>query len=205
VVIEDPTGALRVTIASAGGASATSGVNVAPDGEIVCEICARLAAGSVVEAWVYSTPRLAAAVRIDTDVADGECPLLRIPVGAPLDGGGGIEPGTHTLQLRMSTPTGFEVLAIPITVGDTGPPVPSSIPTGSGPRPLPHALASGLLIALLIVVMMLGFGGPLVDTFSVVTRARVATSTPITGRTLSGFGALERRLDDLHDSLRTRT
>ena len=211
VVIEDPTSDLRVTVAAAGGVGATTGINVATDGEIVCEICAQLAAGSVVEAWIYSTPRLAGAIRIDADIADGECPLLRIPVGAPLDGGGAIAPGAHTLQLRMLTTTGLEVLAIPITVGDTvggaGSPVPASVPTGGGPRPLPHVLMSGLLVAMLLAVLVLGFGGALTDTYRVLAGARdtiIAAAGPIAGRRLDGFDALERRLDELRRSIGTR-
>ena len=211
LVIEDEARELRVSVASTGGTSPTGGVVVAPDGEIVCEICARLAAGSVVEAWIYSTPRLAAAVRVD--VEEGVCPLLRIPVGAPLDGGGSITPGVHTLQLRMYTPTGFEVLSIPITVGSgtaadaaAGAPVPSSVPTGGGPRPLPNVLVSGLLVALLMVMMTLGYGGALADTYSAVRRVRevlVASTGPIVGRTLHGFDALEQRLEELRSSLRS--
>ena len=211
VVIEDPSGALRVSITAAGGASPTSGVNVAPNGEIVCEVCAQLAMDSVVEAWVYSAPRLAAAIRIETDVTDGGCPLLRIPVGTPLDGGSGIEPGAHTLQLRMSTPTGFEVLAIPIAVGETagldaeGTLVPSSIQAGGGPVPAHHMLMNGLLVAVLIAVMALALGGPISASSAIASRVRravVATSSPSAGRTLHGFDALDRRLDELRESLR---
>jgi hypothetical protein len=153
VVIADEASSLRVTVA-ANGASETAGVVVAPDGEIVCEICAQLAAGSIVEAWILSTPRLAAAVQVEVDIADGVCPLLRIPVGAPLDGGGAIEPGAHTLQLRMYTQNGFEVLAVPITVGGV---VPTSIPAGAG-----GVLADGVLGALLpstaLLAAVLGLG-----------------------------------------------
>lgn len=129
LVLEDEDGTLKVTITTAAGVSPSTGVVVPVDGEIVCEICMRLAAGSVIEGWVLSTPRLAGAVLVE-DGEEGTCPLLRIPVGAPLDGAGAIEPGVHTLQLRMYTENGYEVLAVPITIGG---PVPTSVPSGEGP------------------------------------------------------------------------
>lgn len=134
VVIEDEGQGLRVTISSTRGVTARDGVIVPADGEIVCEVCALLAAGTTIEAWIYSEPRLAAAVRVplDYDPDTFVCPLLRIPVGAPLDGGGTVTPGVHTLQLRMHTEDGFQVLSTGITIGA---PVPTSVPTGEGPKP----------------------------------------------------------------------
>jgi hypothetical protein len=134
VVIEDEDQGFRVTIATAGGVDPSAGLLVPEGGEIVCEICALLAAGTTIEAHIYSEPRLAAAVRVplDYDPDTFVCPLLRIPVGAPLDGGGTITPGVHTLQLRMHTEDGFQVLSTGITIGA---PVPTSVPTGEGPKP----------------------------------------------------------------------
>ncbi len=134
VVIEDEGQGFRVTIATAGGVDPSAGLLVPEGGEIVCEICVRLAAGTTIEAHIYSEPRLAAAVRVplDYDPDTFVCPLLRIPVGAPLDGGGTITPGVHTLQLRMHTEDGFQVLSTGITIGA---PVPTSVPTGEGPKP----------------------------------------------------------------------
>lgn len=129
LVIEDEDRSLRVSVATSAGVSPTAGVVVPVGGEVVCEICAQLVAGSVVEAWIYSAPRLSAAVQVEIDAAEGTCPLLRIPTGAPLDGGGAIEPGVHTLQLRMETENGFEILSLPIRVGG---PVPSGVPSGEG-------------------------------------------------------------------------
>lgn len=151
LVIQDEDGTLTVTVTTSGGVSETAGVVVPTGGEIVCEICARLAAGSVVEAWTYSTARLTAAVRVEVDVEEDTCPLLRIPTGTPLDGGGAIEAGVHTLQLRMFSDDGFEVLAIPITVGG---PVPSGVPSGDGP-----AVPSGLLAAVLGLAGLAGLAG----------------------------------------------
>lgn len=145
VAIEDEDRSLRVTVTTTDGVSPTAGVVVPVGGEIVCEICALLAADSVVEAWIYSTPRLTAAVRVEVDAEEGTCPLLRIPTGAPLDGGTAIEPGAHTLQLRMRTESGFEVLSLPITIGG---PVPARVPSGEGSGlPLgPMTLVAGLTV-----------------------------------------------------------
>jgi hypothetical protein len=145
VVLTDADGTLAVTIASARGATARDGVIVPENGEIVCEICARLAAGTVIEAHVFSEPRLAAAIRIDVDYDPDTfvCPLLRIPVGTPLDGSGAITPGVHTLQIRMHTEDGFQVLSTGITIGA---PTPNRVPTGGGPKPSTILLAmTGLL------------------------------------------------------------
>jgi hypothetical protein len=145
VVLTDADGTLAVTIASARGATTRDGVIVPENGEIVCEICARLAAGTVIEAHVFSEPRLAAAIRIDVDYDPDTfvCPLLRIPVGTPLDGGGAITPGVHTLQIRMHTEDGFQVLSTGITIGA---PTPNRVPTGGGPKPSVILLAmTGLL------------------------------------------------------------
>lgn len=151
LVVEDEERTLRVTISTSVGVSRDAGVIVPVGGEIVCEICAELAAGSVVEAWIYSTPRLTAAVQVGALGEDG-CPLLRIPTSAPLDGEGEIEPGAHTLQLRMYTSTGFEVLAVPITVGQ---PLPSSVPAGAGPSRPGGALDPRLFIVGLAGVAVL--------------------------------------------------
>jgi hypothetical protein len=97
----------------------------------------------VVEAWVNSDPRLTAAVRIPDDAQDGDCHLLAIPTGSPLDGGGAIEEGAHTLQLRMYTDADFLVLSTGITVGSVSP---TSIPAGEGSVPLSGPLGAMLLL-----------------------------------------------------------
>lgn len=128
---------LRVTVSGDGGVSPQGGVTVSPDGEIVCEVCARLAAGGVVEGWLYSEARLAAAVRIDgTELALGDlsCPLLRIPVAGLLDGLGPIDPGVHTLQIRYPTDAGLEIVALRITVADDDAALaPTRVSAGGGP------------------------------------------------------------------------
>jgi hypothetical protein len=203
LVIEDGSDTLRVTVTTAGGASPTTGVIVAPDGEIVCEICAQLAAGLVVEAWIYSTPRLAAAVRVD--VEDGICPLLRIPVGAPLDGAGPIAPGRHTLQLRMITDAGYEILSIPITIGTStgraaGAPVPTRVNTGGGPVPImPLPLALGLLIAT-AGLLLIQRERQLAWAYAWATRPRRTRTIP--GRRLTAFDALAQQLDTFRQEQR---
>jgi hypothetical protein len=203
LTVTDPDGKLQVTLTTVGGVSPSRGLVVAPDGEIVCEICAQLAAGTVVEAWIYSEPRLAAAVRVD--VEDGICPLLRIPVGAPLDGGGGIAPGVHTLQLRMDTSDGFEILAIPITVGDAASGaatlVPTRVNTGGGPVPtLPMSLALGLLAA---VAGLLLVQRDRELAWAHAWAARQRRRQALFGLQLPAFDALHHRLDRLRGSLAT--
>lgn len=204
LVISDADGTLKVTLSTSSGVSPTRGLVVAEDGEIVCEICAQLAAGTVVEAWVHSEPRLAAAVRID--VEDGICPLLRIPVGTPLDGAGAIAPGAHTLQLRMDTGDGLEVLAVPIRIEDgvvstTGTPVPTRVNTGGGPVPLlPLPLALGLLAAvagLLIVQRDRELA------WAHAWTARQRRRQALFGLHLPAFDALQLRVDELRRSLGT--
>jgi hypothetical protein len=193
VVLE--AGGLRVAVASVVGARATSGVVVADGGEIQVSLSGGFIPGTVVEAWLYSTPRLVAAALVPDDYAEGDTLTFAVPTGAPLDGGGSIEEGEHTLQLRMYTDSGFAVLSTGITIGAL---VPAGVPTGGGPRPLPDMLVGGLLVALLIALMALGYGGA--DTFSAMRGARVrrevllASAGPVAGRTLHGFDALEERL-----------
>lgn len=151
---------LTVSVAAVGGASPQTGVVAPVGGEIVCEVCAALAAGSTIEAWMYSTPQLTAAVQVPDDHEDGDCVLLTIPVGAPLTGEA-FEAGAHTLQLRLPTTSGLEVLATGVTVGT---PVPTSIPAGEGSRD------SGLLG----LSVLLGLGG-----LFVVGSARRSRAVPI--------------------------
>jgi hypothetical protein len=135
---------LSVSVASAVGARAGSGVVVPEGGSLQCSLCGDFVPGSVVEAWVNSDPRLAAAVAIPADAVDGDCHVLDVPTGAPLDGGGPIEAGAHTLQLRMDTKDGFAVLSTGITIGAL---TPTGVPAGDGPMPLSGVLG-GLLVLL---------------------------------------------------------
>jgi hypothetical protein len=71
------TDGLRVTLTGGGGSSASRGLVADQNGEIVCEVCAEIAADGVVEAWMFSIPRLVAAHRVE----DLPCQTFSIPVG----------------------------------------------------------------------------------------------------------------------------
>jgi len=131
---------VTVTLAGTTGTSATNGLVAAPSGEIVCEVCTALAAGSTVEVWMFSEPRLVAAHRGD----DQDCQLFTIPLGAPLDGGGPVTVGAHTLQLALPTASGMQAVNVGVTVGGL---VPSRVPAGEGPAVPAGLLALGLLAA----------------------------------------------------------
>jgi hypothetical protein len=209
---------ITITLAGDGGVTSGSGIVAGPDGEVACRICAGLVDDSVIEAWLYSTPRLASAVRIVRSAVDQPCVLLSVPVGAPLDGAGSIEPGTHTLQLRIPTEDGLTVVAARVTVGADGsatnalggPPVPTRVPTGGGPTPPGLMLLSALLASVVGLVILLGLAGP---TLSVIEAAGTRSSAPqwsalqyapehrpehapafTPTHTLAGFDALEQRL-----------
>jgi len=125
---------VRLTFTGGAGSDASRGLVANPAGEVVCEICVALAAGQVIEAWMFSEPRLVAAWRIE----DLPCQQFSIPVVAPLDGGGPVSAGAHTLQLALPTPSGMQAVNVGVTVGG---PVPASVPAGEGP-----GLPAGLLL-----------------------------------------------------------
>jgi len=131
---------ISVTFTGAPGTSAANGLVANPAGEIVCEICVALAAGQVIEAWMFSTPRLVAA-HLTQDLP---CQRFAIPVVAPLDGGGPISAGAHTLQLALPTASGMQAVNVGVTVGG---PVPARVPAGEGPMVPVGLLAFGLLAA----------------------------------------------------------
>ena len=139
---------LRATVASASGARVETGVVVSPSGDLEVSVVSGLVPGAVVEVWVNSSPRLVAAARVPGDHAEGDALTLTVPLGAPLDGGEPIEAGAHTLQIRMFTDAGFEVLATGITVGGV---VPAGVPAGEGPVRL-----DGVLFALLGAAGLVG-------------------------------------------------
>jgi hypothetical protein len=132
------------SVSSDVGARADSGVVVQESGAIQCLLCSDFTPGSVVEGWVNSDPRLAAAVQIPMDAEAGDCHLLEIPTGSPLDGGGAIEAGAHTLQVRMYLQDGFAVLSTGITIGNI---TPARVPAGEGPTVPGWLLALTLLAA----------------------------------------------------------
>jgi hypothetical protein len=118
-----------VTVTGAPGTTAARGVVADPNGELVAEVCMALPVGSVIEVWVLSTPRLVAAHR----VTDAPCQRFAVPFATPLDAGGPVAAGTHTLQFALATAGGMESFDIGITVGG---PVPNLIPAGEGPGPV---------------------------------------------------------------------
>ena len=124
---------VTVTLTGAPGTSVANGLVADANGEVICEVCVALAAGQVIEAWMFSEPRLVAAHRIE----DLPCQRFSIPVVAPLDGGGPVSAGAHTLQLALPTSSGMQAVNVGVTVGG---PVPASVPAGEGPVPSGAAL-----------------------------------------------------------------
>jgi hypothetical protein len=129
---------LVLTLTGADGTDASRGLVADPDGEIVCEVCATLTTGAVIETWLFSTPRLVAAAQ----VTELPCQRFTVPVGAPLDGAGAVTAGAHTLQLALPTTLGMQAVNVGVTIGG---PVPVSVPAGQGPAPV-----SGLALLLLL-------------------------------------------------------
>jgi Tol biopolymer transport system component len=125
---------VRVTFTGGAGSDASRGLVANPAGEVVCEICVELTAGGVIEAWMFSEPRLVAAWRIE----DLPCQTFAIPVASPLDGGGPVSAGAHTLQLALPTASGMQAVNVGVTVGG---PVPARVPAGEGP-----GVPAGLLL-----------------------------------------------------------
>jgi len=131
---------MQVTFTGGEGSDATRGLLADAGGEIVCEVCVKLGAGEVIEAWMFSTPRLVAAHRSDAE----PCQRFAIPLAAPLDGGGAVSAGAHTLQLARTTASGMQAVNVGVTVGG---PVPASVPAGEGPAAPSGLVALGLLAA----------------------------------------------------------
>jgi len=131
---------IRVTFTGGAGTSVANGLVANPNGEIVCEVCLDLAAGSVVEVWMFSTPRLVAAHLVGAT----PCQRFAIPVVAPLDGGGPVSAGAHTLQLALPTASGMQAVNVGVTVGGR---VPTRVPAGEAPVVPAGLLAFGLLAA----------------------------------------------------------
>jgi hypothetical protein len=117
---------VQLTLTGAAGTDVTRGLVANAAGEVECEICAVLASGGVIEAWMFSEPRLVAAWRVE----DLPCQTFTIPVVSPLDGGGSVSAGAHTLQLALPTASGMQAVNVGVTVGG---PVPASVPAGDAP------------------------------------------------------------------------
>jgi hypothetical protein len=131
---------VQVTFTGGAGSDVSRGLVADPNGEVVCEVCVELAAGQVIEVWMFSTPRLVAAHL----TADLPCQRFAVPVVAPLDGGGPVSAGAHTLQLALPTSQGMQAINVGVTVGG---PVPGSVPAGEGPTVPVGLVALGLLAA----------------------------------------------------------
>ena len=136
-------GETSVLFGAAPGTSVEAGVVADANGQLLCEVCADLPVGSVIEVWLFSEPRLIAAHR----VTDDDCQTFTIPLATPLDGGGTVATGTHTLQVALPTAAGMEALDVGITVGG---PVPTTVPAGEGPAPMPRPL--GLMLAAVLTL-----------------------------------------------------
>jgi len=139
---------VRLTFEGGAGTDASRGLVADPDGEVVCEICiANMAARQVIEVWMFSTPRLVAAHL----TGDAECHLFKVPLSAPLDGGGPVSSGAHTLQITLATSGGLEAVNVGLTVGGL---VPSSVPAGEGPGTpfAPILLGLAVLVAVRRIV-----------------------------------------------------
>ena len=136
---------LTVTLRGA-GLGGVDAATVSRAGEIECEVCRALAAGSVIEVWMFSEPRLLAAHLVD----DLPCQRFTIPLVAPLDGHGPVDAGAHVLQILLPTAAGMDSVALGMTVSE---PRPTSVPAGDGPEPAGRAMvlfAGMLLLAVLV-------------------------------------------------------
>jgi len=135
---------IQVTLTGGAGSDASRGLVASPAGEVVCEVCAPLAADGVIEVWMFSSPRLVAAHLAQ----DLPCQTFTIPLVAPLDGGGPVAAGAHTLQLALPTAQGMQAVNVGVTVGVSAP---TRVPAGEGPTvPIPvpvRLLVFGLLAA----------------------------------------------------------
>jgi hypothetical protein len=86
-----------VTFTGGAGTGVSQGLVANADGEVVCEICAFLAAGGVIEAWMFSEPRYLGQIAVGADgTFSGVAPL------------GDLEEGEHTLQVNGSTVRGSQ-------------------------------------------------------------------------------------------------
>lgn len=119
-------GGLTAGIAGDRGATSVSGPTASQRGSLAVDLDGPIPAGSVVEVWAASTPRLVAAARSD---GSGSLQIV-VPVDDPLDGAGPLPVGAHTLQLQVPMDGGLVVMNVGFTVVG---PVPSSIPAGEGP------------------------------------------------------------------------
>ncbi len=122
---------LELTLQGTEASGVAEGLVARSDGTVECTVCADLAVGTVIEVWAFSTPRLVAA----WEVNDLPCQQFAIPLGAPLDGGGAVAPGPHTLQLVLQTSAGVAAVNAGVTAEGQ---VPTNVPAGTGPSLSTH-------------------------------------------------------------------
>jgi hypothetical protein len=186
----------EVTFTGGQGTGVSQGLVADPNGEVVCEICAFLAAGGVIEAWMFSEPRLVAAWRIE----DLPCQRFTIPVVAPLDGGGPVPAGVHTLQLALPTVNGMQAVNVGVTVGSSSAvPVPNRVNTGGGPVPVMPLSFVLLLAAMVAALVTVDRGREVAAVVAGSQRARVRAAQALR---LPAFDALDLRIAQLREAVR---
>jgi hypothetical protein len=186
----------QVTFTGGQGTGVSQGLVADPNGEVVCEICAFLAAGGVIEAWMFSEPRLVAAWRIE----DLPCQRFTIPVVAPLDGGGPVPAGVHTLQLALPTVNGMQAVNVGVTVGSSSAvPVPNRVNTGGGPVPVMPLSFVLLLAAMVAALVTVDRGREVAAVVAASQRARVRA---VQALRLPAFDALDLRIAQLREAVR---
>ena len=139
---------LVLTLQGTEASGVAEGLVARSDGTVECTVCADLAVGTVIEVWAFSTPRLVAA----WEVNDLPCQQFTIPLGAPLDGGGALTPGPHTLQLVLQTSAGVAAVNAGVTAEGQ---VPTNVPAGTGP-----SLSTPIATVIAIAVAALLFASP---------------------------------------------
>jgi len=134
---------LQVTVTAGPGTGPARGLVTTPNGSLECEICALLAAGEIIETWTFSEPRLTMAWRVE----DLPCQRFTIPLSAPIDGGGPIPAGAHTLQFVLPTATGLTAVNIGFTLASLQP---AAVRAGEGLSAveMPLRVTGPVLIAL---------------------------------------------------------
>jgi hypothetical protein len=153
---------LVLTLQGTEASGVEEGLLARSDGILECTVCAELAVGTVIEVWAFSTPRLVAA----WEVNHLPCQQFAIPLGAPLDGGGALTPGPHTLQLVLQTSSGVAAVNAGVTAEG---PVPARVPAGDGPWVTD--LATVVVVAAVLILA-----------FSVASRRRSAERRLVTSR-----------------------
>lgn len=187
---------LEVTFTGGAGTGVSRGLVANADGEVVCEICASLEAGGVIEAWMFSEPRLVAAWRIE----DLPCQRFTIPVVAPLDGRGPVPAGVHTLQLALPTVNGMQAVNVGVTVGtSSAAPVPNRVNTGGGPVPVMPLSFVLLLTAMVVALVTVDRGREVAAVVAASQRTRLRA---VQALRLPAFDGLDLRIAQLREAIR---